>query len=382
MTSVTATFMFDLGRAPVTRPEEETLRAATAREGLDARYWAAMNGLVSTSSRSDTPLVLRAFRGGQLAGIAHVLECRRTNRCLFPRLGRALDAVPTPTYYWTRGDAAVDLLGSPGIVADAEDAETFYRDAIAFLNTRYVSGIVLEQPSRRRAAACYETVMMDWGRYRVVPEGTDALLRQHKNLRRKTSAFRNKGGAIEIVHGALGPADCGRVLHCLAQSATNGALRAPFQENYPNMVHWASASGADGIVHIVARLDDVLVGYHSYLHSGMRLLCLSGGFDRTRHSTYHAYENILLDTMRFAEANGVGEVSFGPVGNPTKAALMPESVPFVARFYSRFAALRQAMSLLVPRSALRAAAFADRASARGRDEARDVSRPPAVPLGA
>jgi hypothetical protein len=296
------------------------------------------------------------------------MECRRTNRCLFPgAIGRALDLLPMPAYYWTRGDAAVDLLGSSGFVAPGEDRGSFYREAIAFLNARYMSGIVLDERDCRPGGECYETVMMDWGRYRVGAGATDALLERHGNLRRKIAKYRNKGGVIERVEGALQPDDAARVLHCLQQSAGAAPLRAPFQDNYLNMVRWAATSGTSGIVHLLARLDGTIVGYHSYLESGRRLQCLSGGFDRTRSSNYHAYENILLETMRYAEARGLREVAFGPVGNPSKAALMTESAPFVARFYSRHRWLRRAMGVIIPRSALRPAAFAARASAGSAD---------------
>ena len=166
-----------------------------------------------------------------------------------------------------------------------------------------------------------------------------------------------------MVEGALPPHDLPGVLQCVEQSADAGLVRAPFQENYINMVRWASTSGAPGIVHFLARIEGEMVGYHSYLKSGTRLQCLSGGFDRTRHSNYHAYENIILKTMRYAEKNGVHHVAFGPVTNPSKAALMPQSVPFVLRFYSRHRMVRQAVSLIVPRSALRPATFVTRASA-------------------
>jgi hypothetical protein len=360
----------DLGRNPVSADEQRVLAADTRQQGLDAAYWEAMNGLLTTGSRSDTPLVLRARRGGRLAAAAYLMECRRISRCLFPGLlGQVLDSVPMPAYCWTRGDAAVDLLGSPGFVAPGEDRDTFYREAIAFLNTRYVSGTVIDERDSRSAAECYETVMMDWGRYEVRPGGTDALLARHRNLRRKIAKYRNKAGIVELVEGPLGPDDAARVLHCLEQSAATAPVRAPFQENYANMVRWASTSGAPGVVHFLARLDGAIVGYHSYLRSGTRLQCLSGGFDRVRQSTYHAYENVLLETMRYAEAAGLAAVAFGPVSNPSKAALMPQSAPFVLRFYSRHQVVRRAMSLIVPRSALRPATFAGRASARGAGEA-------------
>jgi hypothetical protein len=347
------------GRAPVTPEEQRLLEGDVRAHGLDDRYWGAMNGLLTTGSRSDTPLVLRGYRGDRLAGIAHVVECRRTSQCLFRGvIGRTLDLVPTPSWCWMRGDPAVDLVNSPGFVVPGEDRETFYREAVAFLNTRYRVGSVVEERRVTPAGACYETVFMDWGRYRVAPGGTEALLSAHRHLRRKEHRFRNKGGAIDVVTGALTPGDRDAVLHCVGQSAGFGLARTPFQENYANMVRWAAESGAPGLVHVLARIDGAVAGYHTFLHSGIRLQCLSGGFDRTRHSTYHAYENILLEAMRYAEREGLETVAFGPVGNPSKAAVMPAFAPFVLRFYSKTATILRVLGVVVPRSAIRPAVFA------------------------
>jgi hypothetical protein len=324
---------FVLNREPVAPAEAAVLELDLRRHDLDDRYWGSMNGFLTTGSRSDTPLALRAYRGERLVGVACLFECRRTNRCFFPgRLGSALDLAPLPLYCWTRGDPAVDLMSNPGFVAPGEDRHSFYEGAIAYLNRRYVMGCVMEERNARPAAECFETPVMDWGRYDVRPGGTDLLLGSHKHLRRKESRFHNKGGRLEVVVGALSPADRDGVLHCLHQSAGFALVRAPFQENYAHMVRWAAASGAPGLVHILARIDGDLVGYHAFLQSGGRLQCLSGGFDRTRPSTYHAYENILLHAMRYAEAHGLRQVAFGPVGNPSKSAVMPAFGHFALRF--------------------------------------------------
>lgn len=348
-----------LSRDAVREDEQEVLRADLETRGLDTAYWRAMNGLLTTTSRSDTPLVLRLYRRGRLGGLAYVMECRRTSRCLFPGVaGRMLDIMPMPGYCWNRGDAGVDLLGSPGFVADGESRETLYREAIGFLNRRYTMGSVLEESAIPAAGPCYETVMMDWGRYRVLPGGCDTLVHAHGNLRRKVSKFRNKGGTLEIVHGRLDRRAREAVLRCLAHSATAGLLRTPFQENYPNMVRWAAEADVPAIVHVVARIDGEVVGYHTYLRTGGRLQCLSGGFDRTRQTTYHAYENVLLETMRYAESSGLGHVAFGPITNPSKAAVMPQTARFVIRFYSRFRPVRRLLESVIPRSALRPAVLA------------------------
>jgi hypothetical protein len=376
---------FALGSDPLSSDEQRPFDADLREHGLDGRYWLAMNGLLTTRSRSDTPLVLRAYRADRLTGVAHLVECRRTNQCFFPgALGRVLDLVPMPMYCWFRGEAAVDLVGSPGFVADGEDRDAFLDAAIAYLNRRYPMGCVIEEKGRHPGHDYHETPFMDSGRYDVMPGGTEALLDAHKHLRRKQTRFRNKGGTLDIVTGALDPGDRDAVLHCLRQSAGFALVRTPFQENYANMVRWAAESGSAGVVHVIARLEQRLVGYHAFLHAGQSLQCLSGGFDRTRQTTYHAYENILLEAMRYAEAHCLTRVSFGPIGNPSKAAVMPAFGQFVVRLHSRFAFVRRMLALLIPHTAIRPAtfeAYSGLAARRGEPASDTETEDPARPDG-
>ena len=70
----------------------------------------------------------------------------------------------------------MDLLANPGFVAPGEDASQLYREAIGFLNRRYLIGCVMDERGSRTAGDCYETTIMDWGRYAVRPGGVEALL--------------------------------------------------------------------------------------------------------------------------------------------------------------------------------------------------------------
>ncbi len=65
MTSHPPGMRFEVNGWPVTADEQRVFDADLRAQGLDEHYWLAMNGLLTTRSRSDTPLVLRAYCGGQ-----------------------------------------------------------------------------------------------------------------------------------------------------------------------------------------------------------------------------------------------------------------------------------------------------------------------------
>jgi len=350
-------FTFD--RRPLDAHERRPFNDDLASLGFDDRLLQVLNGLVSTGTRDDIPHVLRGMRDGQLVFAAHPIVCRRMMRTFFPnRVGALLDLLPVPTVHWTRHDPGVDLSGSPGFVARGEDRPTAVSAAIAFLTRRFVSVSLLEDAAEHRPGACVEVAMTDTGRHDVATGAIDALFGTHAHLRRKVAKFRNKGGTIDCIEGPLTEADRVAVLRCIRHAQEAGMLRLPFQGNYIHMVDWATRADVPGLVHLVARLDGEPVGYHAFLESGAGVTCLSGGFDRTRGSTYHAYENVLLEAMRRAEARGATRVCFGPVTNPSKAALMTGSRPLVARIYSRMPPMRWLVDAIVPWSAMRPAMMA------------------------
>ena len=318
-----------------------------------------LDGLVSTGTSDDIPHVLRAYRSARLVFAAHPIVCRRTMRTFFPnQLGRLLDVVPVPTATWTRHDPGVDLCGSPGFVAAGESRDALVAAGIRFLERRVSGVVVLEEASSPRHGACVSFDMVDTGRHAATQAAVDALFDRHGSLRRKVAKFRNKGGTIEVVAGPL-PADLREVvLHCLRCAQAGGMLHTPYQSNYQSMVAWATRGLVPGLVHVIARLDGVAVGYHAFAESGRHLICLSGGFDRTRHTTYHAYENVLIEAMRYARDRGLSHVHFGPVSNPSKAAVMTDAAGLSIRFYSRWSAMRRLITFILPRSAMRGEALA------------------------
>ncbi|MEZ5417310.1 MAG: GNAT family N-acetyltransferase [Vicinamibacterales bacterium] len=359
MTAEPAPLRFTLDRWPLEAAERAVFGPDLAGLGYDERLLQVLDGLVSTGTSDDIPHVLRGYRGERLVFAAHPIVCRRTMRTFFPNwLGRLLDVVPMPTVTWTRHDPGVDLCGSPGFVAEGESRDALVAAAIRDLERRVAGVVVLEEVTSPRHGACVSFDMVDTGRHDASEGAVDALFARHGSLRRKVAKFRNKGGTIDVVPGSLPPDLREVVLHCIRCAQSGGLLHTPYQSNYESMVAWATRGLLPGLVHVIARLDGVAVGYHAFAESGRHLICLSGGFDRTRHTTYHAYENVLIEAMRHARDHGLSHVHFGPVSNPSKAAVMSGAAGLSVRFYSRWSAMRRLIAFIQPRSAMRGEALA------------------------
>jgi hypothetical protein len=140
------------------------------------------------------------------------------------------------------------------------------------------------------------------------------------------------------------------VAHCY--SSLKPLLVVPYQDNYVPMVLRALAHDDPAIVHFIARIDGMFVGYHSFVVSGAALHCLSGAFDRTRNTAYHAYENLIVESIRFCLDHGLTTIDYGPIMNPSKVKMMTGYRRAEFRTYSRYPPVRAMLPLVIRASKL------------------------------
>ena len=339
---------FDLSRAPLAPEEQARFDADLDRLGLNATLWDVLGATMATESTFSRPLMVRAHRSADLVGAALVVECRRLARCVTRNaaLERTLDALNPPSFMWLRVGAGIDQYANPGFVAAGLDRATFVRGALEALMRRYRFGCVFDDPSTPLGVPTADVAFPDFGRIEPVAGERENLLAASKQLRKKVRKFENKGGRIRVVEGPMPDAEAAVVAGWLA--SLDPEVRVTFQDLYPAMV--AAANRLPHTLHVLAYLDEAFVGYHSFLASGERLVCLSGIFDPDRSSNYHAYENVILDTVQHAADRGFARIDFGPVLNPTKAKLMTRFEPSALRYVSRLPPFRLAMRTAVARS--------------------------------
>lgn len=342
---------FTLTRERLRPSEQSCFDDDLATLGLDAIVWEVLNNTVDTSTPYTVPKLLRAYAAQQLVGVALILQCRQGMKAFFAEpLATLVDPVGIPQFVWNRSAVMVDQYSNPGFVAGLE-REVFVEQALAYLQRRYLFGVLLNDASSKPAGRFVESRLMDWGVIEV-PSATalEDFFARHKNLRRKLNKFHNKGGHLEAIRGPLPDALREKAVYCLHQAEINSMGRVPFQDNYINMSRQTFCSTNPNLIHFVAYLVGEVVGYHSFAISGGKLYCLSGGFDRTKSTTFHAYENLIVASIQFCLEQGFGALFYGSIINQTKAKMMQTYVPTTVRFYSRFALLRRAFPLIINNS--------------------------------
>jgi len=152
------------------------------------------------------------------------------------------------------------------------------------------------------------------------PGAEQALFREHKHLSRQVHRFANKGGTVHLHEGPVREGLAGEFVACCLDS-------------YRRNLHPGASIDVDAYgehvrgfitifpaaVHIYARLDDRVVGVQVFIRHERHLELTEGGF---LSQTYHAYENIVVASVRYAVEKGLDRVSYGLILNPPKERLM------------------------------------------------------------
>jgi hypothetical protein len=288
--------------------------------------------------------------GGELAGAALVVMCRDSGRALFAHEGlrRAMRLTPA-IWYWERTGIGTDSVACPGFVAAGVDRDGFVTGAVRWLAGRHAMGSVMDSAD----PPTWGIPAVSWPWVGVTTLSPDAstraeLLAAHRNLGRKVRRFAAHGGRIDRLVGPM-PAQLREVL--IAGYAIERPPDPPFRELYESMVasHWSLRSEA--LVHLVAYIGEVPVGYHSFLRSGRTLCLLSGAFGRPAVGTHHAYENVLLESIDLALDLGCERIDYGPAINEVKSSLL-DVQPTAVHFVSRVPGMVAGMRAVLPRTLL------------------------------
>lgn len=339
---------FELSRRGFDPAESQLFAADLARLGADASVLDVWSATVAAGSSLTRPLVLRGSTAGRPAGAAVLMLCRDWGRSFFARpvLRRAARLGP-PIWYWECTGLATDAMACPGLVAPGVDRTDFVEAALGWLRRRFLLGCLLVPGSMQstRHALSWPALGVST---RVPPWSGADLLAAHRNLGRKVRRFANRGGVVRTLTGPM-PAVWRAPM--LATYTLDRPLNPPYIELYPQMIEQQWDLPDDRLVHLVALIDDQPVGYHTFWHTGDRLVLLSGALARPPGGTAHAYENLLLASLDVARDRHCELVEYGATVNPVKSALL-DSAPTTMTFVSRWPGVLAVTRSLLPRSAL------------------------------
>ena len=152
------------------------------------------------------------------------------------------------------------------------------------------------------------------------PSAEQTLLKEHRHLSRQVHRFRNKGGTVHFHEGIVGEELAGDFVACCLDSYHKNVHPGTpidvdaYGDHVRNFILTFPAA-----LYIYARLNERVVGVQIFIRYQRHLELTEGGF---LSQTYHAYENIILASVRYAAEQGLDRVSYGLILNQPKDRLM------------------------------------------------------------
>ncbi|MBN2307772.1 MAG: GNAT family N-acetyltransferase [Candidatus Hydrogenedentes bacterium] len=319
-------------------PERMVFSGDLRANGLDEAVWEVFAAFMGASSKATKPTVLRVYDGDRLVGAAFVSRCRGYGRALFgsPALHRPIDLVGLPSYIWLRVGYCAEVAANPGFVAEGACRDEVVSAMIAHLRRHSFGVMITDRAGNERlhgGAAAFPYVSD--GIVDVAGMGSVGdYVGGHRNIKRKIKEFTNKGGEIDVIRGRLDEGLTDTVRQCIEATAARSVIHSPFQDTFPEAAAATCRCPSDRMVHFVATMGGAVLGYHSFVESGDGLRMLHGAFDRTRRTTHHCYENLIIATVDWALRQGLKAVYFGPILNETKRRMMNRAERSALFFHS------------------------------------------------
>jgi hypothetical protein len=348
----TVPLKFSLGEDPLTEVEQETFTPDLERLGTSPTAFKILNTALSVKGEGSRLKILRAFRGSDLAGASFFMESRQVGKTFFTgAMATVMDMPKMPVFAWSRYGIGTDHNSNLTFVAPDIDRDAFAERVVRELTKQYMYGSLVDFQDTDAIPGAVQKPGFDSGFIDTDQfDSVDDYIGLRKSLRKKMNAFRNKGGSVSLVRGALAPEEQDAII--TLYGTMNHRLLTPFQDIFPRLAAVTAGIDDPNMTHIVTRLDDDVVGYHSFYVGGQTLYCLSGGFDRTRKSTYHAYENLIVKSVEFALEEGLTQINYGPVLNDTKVKMMTRFRTLEVRTYPRYSLFKGVFDRLLDRSML------------------------------
>jgi len=311
--------------------ERDQLSSHVQSLGLDDSIWTVYDGLLKTETKYSIPLILRVTSDDELVAAVVLIKCYDHGFTLtgIKPLARSMKYLRLPAYIWMRSGIGAEILANPGFVNLKYDHDEVINKIIQYINKHCFLAFILDL--KDRAGLYPGFIQLPYPDEGVVDirqvQSAENYIALHSNLKKKIRAYRNKGGIIEIIKGALDEDTRTMIGRCVKLTSEKSVFKLPYQENYPRMCMQSAAINNESIVHFICRSEEEFFGYHSFIQFQNQLRCLNGAFNRELRSTHHAYENMILKVVEYAAESGIDKVHFGPVLNETKKRMMHEFLP-------------------------------------------------------
>lgn len=331
-------YSFIINSDPLNSEEKKVFQGHLDSLGLNDTIWTLYDSLFNAASKNSIPTMLRMKSGDELVAAVIMTKCFDSGITLtgFKPVIKLMKMLRLPVYLWMRAGIGPELMANPGYVNDKYDTAEIYPILMDHMQKKLFLSFVhdLKENTHLYPAG----IKLDYPDEGVIDidevESVENYRRLHKNVKKKIRHFRGRGGIVEIIKGKLNPEDIKLVGQSIESTSKHSVFKLPYQENYAAMCMASASIEDENVVHFICRTETDFLGYHSFIDFGSHLRCLNGAFNRDLKTTHHAYENMIMKVVEYAEERGIKRIYFGPVLNETKRRMMHEFLPTSINFSS------------------------------------------------
>ena len=170
----------------------------------------------------------------------------------------------------------------------------------------------------------------DATQYKDISEYLNEHRSLKKNLKRKKKFI-----TTEILQGPISKNDQIQIKECLYCSIEKSRVNTPSQQFFEDNIFETEIYNSDKYIHIFIRVDNRIVGFHTFQVSGSNMGGVLGGFNRAYSRKSFAYERVIVASLDYAIKNKIKNVQYSLVDNYTKLRLVDSLEQCGLYFYSR-----------------------------------------------
>ena len=220
----------------LTPDEQELFKDYLCNLGLDTHIWKVYECLFQSSTKYTKPILLKVYRQSDLVGCAILIRCTRYGKALFKNilLSKIMDFLGIPFYLWIRFGACMDMMSNQGFIKKGENLKEVFEAIIEYLKRSKFLTIIND----------YTFNKSNYPGASVLPALPQALINtsemnsindyigSFKNIKRKLSVFKNKGGQYKLKVKVLDAVELNALKKCFISTAEKSVFYLPYQDLY------------------------------------------------------------------------------------------------------------------------------------------------------
>ncbi|KPA14253.1 hypothetical protein MHK_005537 [Candidatus Magnetomorum sp. HK-1] len=113
-----------------------------------------------------------------------------------------------------------------------------------------------------------------------------------------------------------------QIRECLYCSIEKSRVNTPSQKFFEENIFETEVYNSDKYIHIFIRIDNRIIGFHTFQVSGSNMGGVLGGFNRDLSRKSFAYERVIVASLDYAIKNKIKNVQYSLVDNYTKLRLV------------------------------------------------------------